>query len=134
MKTTVKQLAALIFTALLIVAVNAKTEATETVNGSLKVMETELKVENWMTDDSLWNTDSPAMVNINQETETKMILENWMTSESTWDTNFWLNLEPETELEVEDWMTNDEAWNASEMNREAALQLEEWMISNKNWQ
>ena len=129
MKTTMKELAAGTFIALLVLAGNVKAEATELKASSREIVETSLQLENWMTDETIWNTNSL----FNLETEEILELENWMTSENAWNSSFDFSLETEVGMELENWMTNEEVWNVEETINEADLLLENWMVDSEVW-
>ena len=104
MKTTVKQIAAVTFIALILLVGNAKADGTETIASSHENIETTLQLENWMTDETIWNTNSLEFV---QETEATLELENWMINDDKWNTE---NTYIETELTVEPWMIDNNIW------------------------
>jgi len=131
MKTTVKHLTAGTFIALLLLVGNVKAEGTEAKASSQENIETTLQLENWMTDEVIWNTNSISIAEINQETETGLDLENWMTSEETWSVNG--NFVEEAAMELENWMTSEETWNVNNLNQETELAVENWMIDNNVW-
>jgi len=135
MKTTVKQLAAGTFIALLLLVGNVKAEGTEIKASSRESIETTLQLEKWMTDENLWNPKSAINYEITQETETGLQLEKWMTSEKAW--NLTSNYVEETEkpLEVECWMTCNEIWNSynSVEKTETELAVENWMTNESIW-
>lgn len=110
MKTSMKQLAAGTFLALLLLVGNVNAKGTE-VSAINRETETTLQVENWMIDESIWDETSFTNYEIAQETETGLELEDWMTSEETWKSNNIFNVETEVELVVENWMTSDNIWN-----------------------
>ena len=132
MKTTVKQIAAATFIALILLAGNVK--ATDTKVSSQEAIETTLQLENWMTNESIWNTNSINHAEFVRETETSMELENWMTNAETWNPNNSFVNEAESGLELEDWMTNDETWNTVNNDNETELTLENWMVNNNAWE
>jgi hypothetical protein len=134
MKTTVKQLAAGTFIAFLLLVGNVNAEGTEVKASSQENIETTLQVENWMTDEDLWNTNSISISEFIQESETSLELENWMTSEETWNLNKNFVEEAEASLELENWMTSEETWNVNNMNLETELAVENWMLDNKVWE
>lgn len=107
MKTTMKQFTAGTFIAFLLLVGNVNAKGTEVKASSHESIETTLQLENWMTDETIWNTNSAKIAEFVQETETSMELENWMTREETWNLS---NVNNETELKVEDWMINDNVW------------------------
>ena len=134
MKTTVKQLAAGTFIALLLLVGNVNAEGTEVKASSRENIENTLQVEKWMTDEFVWNANSINIPEISQETETGLELENWMTSDETWSLNNNFVEETEATMELESWMTSEEIWNVNVMNLETELTVENWMIDNKIWE
>ena len=133
MKTTMKQLAAGTFIALLLLVGNVNAEGTELKASSHENTESALEVENWMTDEAFWNTNSMSMTEFTKETETGMDLESWMINSATW--NFDNNFIEDTEIamEMENWMTSEETWNVNVVNNNSELTIENWMIDNKVW-
>jgi len=107
MKTLVKQLAAATFLAFLLLVGNVKAEGTETNALSREIIETPLQLENWMTDETIWNTNTVNMAEFDQETEATLELEDWMIDDTTWNVN---ETEKEPELTVEPWMTDKNFW------------------------
>ena len=110
MKTTMKQLAAGTFIALLLMVGNVNAKGTE-VSAISQETETTLQIENWMIDENLWDTKSFINYEIAQEIETTLELEDWMKSEETWKINNNFVEETETELTVESWMTSESIWS-----------------------
>lgn len=133
MKTTMKQLATGTFIALLLLVGNVKAEGTEVIASSHENSETALQLENWMTDEFYWNTNSINMSVVNQETESGLELESWMTSENTWSFNYNVVEETEAGMEIENWMTSDKTWNLCNKSVEADLTVENWMLNNEAW-
>jgi len=133
MKTTMKQLATATFIALILLVVNVKAEGTERIASINESIETTLQLENWMTDETIWNTNSCSNHEFYQETETGLELESWMTNAATWNFEFDFLQVTESGLELESWMTSEETWNTSELNNEAALTIESWMTDNNIW-
>lgn len=133
MKTTMKQLATATFIALLLLVVNVKAEGTEKIASMNNNIETTLHLENWMTDETIWNSDSFSNHEFYQETETGLEIENWMTNAKTWNFEYDFLRVTETSLELESWMTSEETWNKSELNNEAALTIESWMTDSNIW-
>ncbi len=131
MKTTVKQIATGTLLALLLLAGNVK--AIETKASSHEAIESTLQLENWMTDDMVWNTISLNIAEFVLETDTSMELENWMTDSESWNTNNSFVEEVEMEMVLEDWMINDANWNAENINEESELTVENWMVDNNVW-
>ena len=105
MKTTLKQITVGTFIALLLMVGNVK--ASETEATSLKATETSLQLENWMTNETIWNNNTIKTIDFVQETETSLELESWMTSDETWKVE---DMDVEPELTVENWMINDNIW------------------------
>lgn len=135
MKTTVKQFATVTFIALLLLAGNVKAEGTEIKASGLEIIETTLQLENWMTDEIIWETNTFYAGDLALEKETDIELESWMTNDSMWNSDMHFDTETETEveLELEDWMTSEENWNVQEADIEKELALENWMVDSKIW-
>jgi hypothetical protein len=133
MKTTMKHLATATFITLILFVVNFKAEGTEKRASTHESIETTLQLENWMTDETIWNTNSFSNDEFYQETETGLELESWMTNAETWNFEFGILQETETGLELENWMTSEKIWNTSELNNEAALTIESWMTDSNIW-
>jgi len=132
MKTTVKQLAAGTFIALLLLVVNVNAKGTEAKASSHESIETTLQIEKWMINEVLWNSNSFSITKINQETETGLDLESWMIRSEKWNFSNTFVEESEVSLELESWMTSDETWNLNN-NNEVELTVENWMIDNNVW-
>ncbi len=133
MKAIVKQIATTTFIAILLVVGNVKSEATETKASKAESIETELQLENWMIDETIWNSNTAIFVDFVQETETELNLENWMTNTETWNVNFRLTEEMETEMELENWMIDGIRWEMNNQEYEPELNLESWMINKCYW-
>ncbi len=134
MKTTMKQLAAGTFIALLLLVGNVKAEGTEVINASNKNIETTLALENWMTDETIWNTNTIEMANFVIESEMNLNIEDWMTNAETWSFSNNFITENEEALELEDWMLDRETWHARNITSEPELTIENWMINDKLWE
>ena len=132
MKTTIKQITTGTFIALLLMVGNVY--ATETKASSHEAIETTLQLENWMTNESIWNTNSINIAEFVVETETSMELENWMTNAESWNVNNSFVNEVESGLELEDWMTNDETWITVDNDTDTELTVEAWMINSNIWE
>jgi hypothetical protein len=134
MKTTIKNMAAGTFIAFLLIIGNVKAEGTETKVTSQDV-ETELRIEDWMMDETIWNKKPSTVYKIMQESETSLQLENWMTDAKAWDSNNNFVDVEETEMELEDWMTNDAIWNNNNKveETETELSIENWMTNENIW-
>lgn len=132
MKTTIKQLAAGTFIALLLLAgnVNAKGTRAKTLN---QETEKSLQLEKWMTDESVWNSNSTFNFEIGLEKETGLSLENWMTKADVWNLNNNFTAETERSMELENWMTSEEIWNVENKTEETELALENWMVNENVW-
>jgi len=133
MKTTMKQLTAGTFIAFLLLVGNVNAKGTEVKASSHESIETALQLENWMTNETIWNTNFAKTVEFVQETETNMEIENWMTSEETWKLNNSFVVETESVMQLESWMTSEETWNLSNENNETELKVENWMINSNVW-
>ena len=101
MKTTVKQIAAATFIAVLLMVGNVKATETRTT------IERNLQLEEWMTDEIVWNTNSLNTTEYVVEVENSMKLESWMTDAQSWNTNNFFVEEVEMQMELESWMTNE---------------------------
>ena len=110
MKTTVKQITAAAFIAILLLIGNTNVKGSE-VEMLKPTIETTLNVENWMFDETVWNKTSAMNYEIIQAAEISLELENWMTCETTWNLNENIIEETETQLKVEEWMISDDIWN-----------------------
>jgi hypothetical protein len=128
MKTTVKQLATGILTALLFTVVTVNAEATKKVisSDSLEILMT---TENNQTDGSTSNSNFENV----QENEATLEIESWMTDAEAWNFEFGFMQETEAGLEIESWMTSGKAWNTNELNNESALTIESWMTDSTKW-
>jgi hypothetical protein len=133
MKTTVKQLAAGTFIALLLLVGNVNAKGTEAKASGHESIETALHLENWMINEVIWNTKVISIANVSQETETGLELESWMINSETWNLNSSLIEVSEESMELENWMTSEEIWNVNYMNNETELTVENWMINNNVW-
>jgi len=109
MKTTVKQLATVTFIAILFLVGNVKAEGTETNSLNREIIETPLELENWMTDENIWNFNDVNLAEFNQETEASLELEDWMINYATWKVNA-NEKESEPQLTVEPWMLDENVW------------------------
>lgn len=133
MKNTFKQITAGTFIALLILVGNVKADGTETKGSNSKDTQKTLQLENWMTDETIWNINSFKIMEFVQETESNLELENWMTNANSWNVNNSFIEETETGLELESWMTSDETWITENTNVEPKLRVESWMTDSNLW-
>jgi len=109
MKALIKQFsAATLLTIILLGYSNANATGIETP--VVKYEETSLSVENWMTDESLWNNMSFMQSNLVLEAEMALDLENWMISENFVGWTMELETEIEEALILENWMTDSNIW------------------------
>lgn len=133
MKTTVKQLAAATFIAFLFLVGSVKAEATEIKASHRKNIESTLKLEKWMTDETFWEIKSATIAEFNQETEADQELEDWMTNAEIWNSADSVDQEVEPGLELEGWMMNGTTWNTDNMKNESVFVVEPWMLDNNYW-
>ncbi|MCG6187237.1 hypothetical protein [Maribellus maritimus] len=133
MKTIVKQIAAGTFIALFILIGNVKSEAAKTKGKTHKAVEITLQLEQWMTDENIWNTIALNTTEFGRETEAELELENWMTNGSSWNLNSSFAEEMEAELAIESWMMSDESWEANKIETKPELFIEPWMIDENIW-
>lgn len=111
MKTTMKKLAAGAFIALLLLGGNVQAKGTEVNVSSHENIETSLKLETWMTNETIWNNNvKGSNVEFVEEIEESLKIENWMTDDETWQINNLLDEENEQGLVVEGWMTSEKTW------------------------
>ncbi len=113
MKTTMKQIAAGTILGLLLTVGNVHAEGKE-VKASASCLENNepaMQLENWMIDDSVWNTESS--YKFETENEETLKLENWMISDANWENtrDVKVNTEKDNDLKLESWMTNPVVWN-----------------------
>ena len=133
MKTILKQLAAATLIALLLVG-NVNANGTQIKASGHENIETSLQLENWMTDENIWNTNAFNTADFTLETETELALENWMTDTETWSLSTQFATETEAAMEVEGWMTNEELWNEHQSVVEEAMEVEDWMTDKNIWE
>ena len=134
MKTTVKQIAATTLVALLMMAINGKAEGTERAASSQANTETTLQLENWMTDENVWNTNFANNAGFILETEINLELEDWMINTESWNVGFDFAEEVEPGLELENWMINEVTWDNNYEEKDSDLNLENWMINGDIWE
>lgn len=132
MKTTMKQLAAGTFIALILLVGNVNAKGTQ-AKASSQETETSLQLEKWMTDKSIWDSKSTFNFEIGQEKETGLSLENWMTKAEAWNLNTSFAEEAESTMKVENWMTSEETWNIENKTGETKLKIENWMVNATVW-
>ncbi len=110
MKTTMKKLALITFVALFFFAGNVM--ATETEKNALihESIETELEIEDWMINESVWERNQMEAVEFTQEFEATLELEAWMFDDGFWESKLVPEVHEE-ELVVECWMISENLWN-----------------------
>ncbi len=133
MKTTMKQLAAGTFIALLLLVGNVKAKGTEVLASGHENIESTLQIENWMTNDAVWNANATKTADFVQEAEMSLELENWMTNSELWNSSYNFVEETETGMSLENWMMNDKIWDLDSINCETELNVENWMTDNNIW-
>lgn len=130
MKTTMKQLAAGTFIALLLLVGSVNAKGTEKIASGHESIESSLKIEKWMTDEFLWSSDFTDIIEVTTETEAKMEIEDWMKDPVIWNPAAYYIQETEAGLELENWMTSEATWNVISTESESELTLENWMTEN----
>ncbi len=133
MKTTMKQLTAGTFIALLLLVGNVKAEGTESKASGHENIESSLQLEKWMTNDAIWNTNTTKFAELVQESETTLEIENWMTNSETWNSKTNFVEETETGMSLENWMMNEKIWDLDAMDSDTELKVENWMTDNNIW-
>lgn len=133
MKTTVKQIASVTFIALLLLVGNVKANGTKIEAEAHKSAETSLQLESWMTDNSIWNTNSLNVIEFASEVDADLEVESWMTNAEAWNLNNNFVAEIEAGIELESWMTSEDTWNVEGTNVEEELTIENWMIDSNVW-
>lgn len=137
MKTRNNQLVALAVFAFLFLVGNVSAKGTETSASSHENIEEQaLEIENWMMNESNWNTADFAY-ELMVEVEEEMQLKNWMINDSNWDAFYNSELltdVQEDEIHLENWMTDKWVWMVPEKaEKEADLVTEAWMENDNVW-
>ena len=132
MKTTVKQITAGAFLTILLLIGNTNVKGSETESLN-QTIETALNVENWMINETVWDTKSFTNYEIDLAAEASIENENLMTSENTMSLSNYFVVENEAGLELENWMTCEKVWNSEETEVETELTIESWMVNTKVW-
>ncbi|WP_346854171.1 hypothetical protein [uncultured Draconibacterium sp.] len=133
MKATMKKLATATIIAIFVLTGTINAKAIDTKHIKCQLIESSLQLEDWMTDETLWNTFSTEMTEFATETETDMEIENWMTNTKVWNFSNNFGIESETSLDLEAWMTNETTWETNKNTEETALVVESWMINDRFW-
>ncbi len=110
MKTTMKKLAAITFIAIIFIAGSVQAKGTELSALSHESIESSLQIENWMVNESIWETELESTFILEQDFDETLDLENWMTDESTWNKNELITEDQETPLQIEGWMLSENNW------------------------
>lgn len=125
---------------LLFIGGNVHAKGTEIIASSLETIEEPaMIVENWMVDETYWNTANAAYV-FDVASDKNLDLESWMINEKIWK-NAGLNAsetEVEAGLNLESWMIDATRWgkevfNYQEKQIENGLVLEAWMTDENTW-
>ena len=132
MKTTLKQLTAVILFALFLFVGNVYASNYEIK--STKAEETDIQTESWMKNEVVLNTANTTFLDLTQETEVNRGLESWMTNSASWETTYNVTEEFESKLELENWMLDNETWNTEKKSADPVLILEPWMTDSKLWE
>lgn len=135
MKTTMKQLTAVSFIALILLVSNVSAEGTQArASGYVNNVnnESSLRIENWMINSEIWNVKTNTIDFVDQS-DSPLEIENWMMV--NWEMQSMLADQAEPAMEVESWMTSPEVWNTTGFSaeKETALNVESWMMENKAW-
>ena len=130
MKTTMKQLAAGTFIAILLLVGNVNANGTEKIASGRESIESSLQIEKWMTDEYLWNSNSTGITKIAVETDAKLEVENWMTNPVVWNPVTDFTQETEAGLVLENWMTSEATWSVISTESDSELTIENWMTEN----
>lgn len=130
MKTTMKQLAAGTFIAILLLVGSVNAKGTEKIASGHESIESSLQIEKWMTDEYLWNSNSTGITKIAVETDAKLEVENWMTNPVVWNPVTDFTQETEAGLVLENWMTSEATWSVISTESDSELTLENWMTEN----
>ena len=109
MKTKISQIVAAAFFVVFLIAGNVNAKGTELSALSHEVEESELEIEDWMLCENFGQIVNCQLETVLEEA---IEVENWMTDESAWETEMKLELETETEeeLALESWMTEQKNW------------------------
>jgi hypothetical protein len=133
MKTTMRQLTAGTFIALLLLVGNVNAEGTEVKASGHENIETTLQVEKWMTEEFLLNSNSVGISGLTLENESTIEVESWMINPEIWNPVNDFIEETETGLEMENWMTSELTCNVISTETETKLAIESWMTENIIW-
>ena len=133
MKTTMKQLATATVLAFLFLTGNANAHGRAVKHACFGESEATLQLESWMTDETIWDSNTTAISQFTVETEFENKIENWMINTEIWNFNSAFTEVTEAGLAIENWMTDHNIWNFENAEIEPELALESWMINNETW-
>ena len=127
MKTRISQLAVALLLVVGITIGNANATEHDKKASSHESNETALVIENWMMDETVWNTSDILFT----EAEQALEIENWMTNEFVWEAQA-------ESLALENWMMNTNIWEFEsaievETETEGKLATEQWMMNENIW-
>ncbi|MFV0268729.1 MAG: hypothetical protein ACK5HT_16510 [Draconibacterium sp.] len=109
MKTRMNHFAAIAIFAIIIFAGNVNAHENKAKASSHEALtETSLQIENWMTDEHVWNVQ--AAPGTAREAEAELKVESWMTDQKAWELAYLAATETEAQLTLEDWMMNNTYW------------------------
>ena len=133
MKTTMKQLATVTVLAFLLITGNANAHGKALKHACFYESEATLQLESWMTDETIWDSNTTTIPQFTVETEFENKIENWMINTEIWNFNSAFTEVTEAGLAIENWMTDHNIWNFENAEIEPELALESWMINNETW-
>ncbi len=133
MKTTMKQLSTVTVLAFLLLTGNANAHGRAVKHTCFDESEATLQLESWMTNETIWNSNTADISEFTVETEFEHKIENWMINPEIWNFNSVFTEETEAGLAIENWMTDQNIWDLKNAEIEPELALESWMINNETW-
>lgn len=133
MKTTMKQLATAAVLAFQLLTGIANAHGTAPKHTRFGESEATLQLESWMTNETIWNSNTIVISEFTTETEFEYKIENWMINTEIWNFNSVFTEETEAGLAIENWMTDQNLWDLKNEEIEPELSLESWMISHEIW-
>lgn len=133
MKTTVKLLTAATLIALVFPVMNLNAKGIDSKNSFGKGNETAFQNGNQVDDETLIKADIVSFEELFQDNETEIELENWMTDSEIWNLNIIYSDETETGLNLENWMIISENWNTITQEKDEVMTLENWMFDSTLW-
>ena len=133
MKTTMRQLATGTVLAFLLLTGNANANGTAPKHTRFGEREATLQLESWMTNETIWNSNTIVICEFTVETEFEHKIENWMINAEIWNFNNTFTEETEPGLEIENWMTDQNFRDLKNEEIEPKLSLETWMMNYETW-